>query len=67
MIFLVTLLLCVNVFIAYQCYAHAKQKGYPERLYLGLGLVPYFNLVIWVYLLFLPTMEKYQAGTKTPL
>ncbi|MFY8273619.1 hypothetical protein AAEU32_05790 [Pseudoalteromonas sp. SSDWG2] len=67
MIFLVTLLLIVNVFITYQCFLHAKRKGYPEKLFLGLGCVPYFNLVVWMYLLFLPSLEKHQIGSKTPL
>ncbi|MBS3797382.1 MULTISPECIES: hypothetical protein [unclassified Pseudoalteromonas] len=67
MFFLVTLLLCVNLFIAGQCYMHAKRKGYPVKLFLALGLVPYFNLVVWVYLLFLPALEKHQFGSKTTL
>ncbi|MCG7570593.1 hypothetical protein MHM89_11675 [Pseudoalteromonas sp. CNC9-20] len=55
---LVTLLLSINMLIASQCYLHAKRKGYPVRLFLVLGVIPYFNLVVWVYLLFLPALEK---------
>ena len=51
---LIVLLLIVNLGIAYQCYRNATFKGYPVKTFTGLGLVPYFNLVVWVYLLFLP-------------
>lgn len=53
----VLLLLIANGLIAYYCYANAAQKGYPKGIFLGLGLVPYFNLVVLVYLLFLPNLK----------
>ncbi|ATD07832.1 MULTISPECIES: hypothetical protein [Pseudoalteromonas] len=49
-------LLLTNLLIAYQCYRYANTKGYPVKLFTGLGLLPYFNLVVWVYLLFLPNL-----------
>jgi hypothetical protein len=29
--------------------------------------VPYFNVVVWVYLLFLPPLESYHGQHKQPL
>lgn len=49
-------LLFANLAIAYQCYRYASNKGYPVKLFTALGLLPYFNLVVWVYLLFLPNL-----------
>ena len=59
---LIVLLLVVNLGITYQCYRYAAQKGYPVKVFTGLGLVPYFNLVVWVYLLFLPSLKPYSAN-----
>jgi hypothetical protein len=55
---LLSFLLIANVFIAYQCYKNAQLKGYPTKLFAGLGFIPYFNLVVWVYLLFLPDLAN---------
>ncbi|WP_152087094.1 hypothetical protein [Pseudoalteromonas sp. A25] len=53
---LVTFLFLINILIALQCYRNARSKGYPCKLFTVLGLIPYFNLVVWVYLLFLPNL-----------
>ena len=58
MLLLVSFLLTINCVIAYQCYRNALVKGYPSKLFSALGLIPYFNLVVWVYLLFLPNIYK---------
>lgn len=55
---LLSFLLLANAFIAYQCYKNAHMKGYPVKLFAGLGFIPYFNLVVWVYLLFLPSLAE---------
>lgn len=54
----VLLLLIANALIAYYCYYNSMQKGYPSGLFFCLGLVPYFNLVVLVYLLFLPNLKE---------
>ncbi|KPM84228.1 hypothetical protein NH514_02670 [Pseudoalteromonas sp. ACER1] len=64
---LIVLLLIVNLGIAYQCYRNASLKGYPVKTFTGLGLVPYFNLVVWVYLLFLPDLKPFSMNEKQPL
>ncbi|MEQ3444010.1 hypothetical protein ABMY47_21330 [Pseudoalteromonas sp. BZP1] len=64
---LIVLLLIVNLGIAYQCYRNATFKGYPVKTFTGLGLVPYFNLVVWVYLLFLPDLKPFSMSEKQPL
>lgn len=56
---LIVLILLVNLGIAYQCYKYATKKGYPKTTFACLGLVPYFNLVVWVYLLFLPDITPF--------
>ncbi|WP_440055027.1 hypothetical protein ACSLBF_02390 [Pseudoalteromonas sp. T1lg65] len=56
MLSLSILLVVLNLLIAYQCYRYANLKGYPLKLFTVLGLIPYFNLVVWVYLLFLPNL-----------
>ncbi|MFY8327112.1 MULTISPECIES: hypothetical protein [unclassified Pseudoalteromonas] len=56
---LIVLLLLVNLGITYQCYRYACLKGYPVTTFTCLGLVPYFNLVVWVYLLFLPDITPF--------
>ncbi|CAH9054226.1 hypothetical protein PSECIP111951_01942 [Pseudoalteromonas holothuriae] len=48
----------INTLIAIQCYRNARIKGYPSKLFAVLGLIPYFNLVVWVYLLFLPNLSS---------
>ncbi|WP_372761952.1 hypothetical protein [Pseudoalteromonas sp.] len=57
---LVVFLLLMHFAIAFQCYRSAQFKGYPVRVFTVLGLVPYFNLVVWIYLLFLPELEPYE-------
>jgi hypothetical protein len=64
---LIVLLLFVNLGIAYQCYRNATFKGYPVMIFTGLGLVPYFNLVVCVYLLFLPDLKPFSMNEKQPL
>ncbi|WP_300419082.1 hypothetical protein [uncultured Pseudoalteromonas sp.] len=64
---LIVLLLIVNLGIAYQCYRNATFKGYPVKTFTGLGLVHYFNLVVWVYLLFLPDLKPFSMNEKQPL
>lgn len=64
---LLILLLIINAGIAFQCYRYADKKGYPVKIFTGLGLVPYFNLVVWVYLLFLPDMTPLNYKQKQPL
>ncbi|WP_404341378.1 hypothetical protein [Pseudoalteromonas mariniglutinosa] len=59
---LIVLLLIINSAIAYQCYRYATLKGYPVKVFTGLGLIPYFNLVVWVYLLFLPNLRPFSAN-----
>lgn len=56
---LIILLLLVNLGITYQCYRYAGLKGYPVVTFTCLGLVPYFNLVVWMYLLFLPDITPF--------
>ncbi|HEA18130.1 hypothetical protein NDQ71_10335 [Pseudoalteromonas sp. KG3] len=56
---LIVLLLVVNLGITYQCYRYAERKGYPVTTFTCLGLIPYFNLVVWVYLLFLPDITPF--------
>lgn len=58
MTFLLLFLLIANLVIGYFCHFYAKQKGYPVLLFSILGLVPYFNLVVWVYVLFLPHQQS---------
>ncbi|NOU52741.1 hypothetical protein HG263_19730 [Pseudoalteromonas sp. JBTF-M23] len=62
---LMTFIFVINALIAVQCYRSAKNKGYPCKLFTALGLIPYFNLVVWVYLLFLPdltTANKFEPS-----
>lgn len=59
MLQLIVLLLAVNLGIAFQCYRYANIKGYPVNIFTCLGLVPYFNLVVLVYLLFLPDITPF--------
>jgi len=54
---LIVLLLLIHFTIAYQCHRYAYNKGYPISTFTVLGLIPYFNLVVWIYLLFLPELE----------
>ena len=54
----IILLLLANVLICYFCYIKATEKGYPQLLFAGLGALPYFNLVVLVYLLFLPNVKS---------
>ncbi|MCQ8879423.1 hypothetical protein NQT69_15580 [Pseudoalteromonas shioyasakiensis] len=56
---LIVLLLLINLGITYQCYRYACLKGYPVFTFTCLGLVPYFNLVVWMYLLFLPDITPF--------
>ncbi|ALU44079.1 MULTISPECIES: hypothetical protein [Pseudoalteromonas] len=58
MVQLSIILLLIYVVIAVQCYRSASHKGYPKLFFTLLGLVPYFNLVVWVYLLFLPDLKS---------
>jgi hypothetical protein len=58
---LVVLLLLIHFTIAYQCFRYANEKGYPVKVFTCLGLVPYFNLVVWIYLLFLPELEPFES------
>ncbi|ASM51292.1 hypothetical protein PESP_a3486 [Pseudoalteromonas espejiana DSM 9414] len=60
---LIILLLVIHFIIAYQCYRYAQLKGYPVGVFSILGLVPYFNLVVWIYLLFLPELEPFESQT----
>ncbi|OCQ20110.1 hypothetical protein [Pseudoalteromonas luteoviolacea] len=55
----------VHCLIALQCYRCAKQKGYPTKLFTLLGFIPYFNLVVWVYLLFLPNIMSQSRLSST--
>ena len=67
---LVMLLLIIHFAIAYQCYRYANIKGYPVKVFTVLGCVPYFNLVVWIYLLFLPELEPFEShlqNQKQPL
>lgn len=67
---LVILLLIIHLAIAYQCYRYAHIKGYPVKVFTTLGCVPYFNLVVWIYLLFLPELEPFEShvqNQKQPL
>ena len=64
---LITLLLFIHFVIALQCYKYAQIKGYPVKTFTVLGLVPYFNVVVWVYLLFLPPLESHHGQHKQPL
>ena len=54
----IVLLLLANLLICYFCYLKASEKGYPQYVFAGLGAVPYFNLVVLVYLLFLPNVKS---------
>ncbi|WP_252097593.1 hypothetical protein [Pseudoalteromonas sp. NBT06-2] len=63
----IVLLLLANVLIAYYCYLNAKQKGYPVITFAVLGLLPYLNLVVLVYLLFLPKQKNHSDIEKIPL
>ncbi|MGO2010365.1 MAG: hypothetical protein ACTJH9_02815 [Pseudoalteromonas sp.] len=56
---LIILLLAVNLGITFQCYRYAHIKGYPVSIFTCLGLLPYFNLVVWMYLLFLPDITPF--------
>jgi uncharacterized membrane protein (GlpM family) len=58
MLFLVTFLLILHCIIAFQCYQSTQKKGYPTFVFTVLSLIPYFNLVVWVYLLFLPNLNE---------
>ena len=53
----ISLLIICNLLIAYYCYINAKIKGYHVKVFTILGFVPYFNLVVLVYLLFLPNLK----------
>lgn len=65
---LVILLLVIHFAIMYQCYRYASSKGYPTRVFTVLGSVPYLNLVVWIYLLFLPKLEPFEShNQKQPL
>lgn len=67
---LVILLLIIHFIIAYQCYRYACIKGYPVKVFTILGCIPYFNLVVWIYLLFLPELEPFESHSheqKQPL
>ncbi|MCF6435510.1 MULTISPECIES: hypothetical protein [Pseudoalteromonas] len=55
---LMIFLFIINILVAIQCYRNARLKGYPSKVFTILGLVPYFNLVVWVYLLFLPDLSS---------
>ena len=55
----IVLLLLANGLIAYYCYLNAKLKRYPVITFLVLGTLPYFNLVVLVYLLFLPNLKNH--------
>ncbi|ALO41015.1 hypothetical protein [Pseudoalteromonas phenolica] len=58
MLLLVSFLLILHCAIAYQCYLSTHKKGYPTFVFTLLSLIPYFNLVVWVYLLFLPNLNE---------
>ena len=53
----IALLLLTNALIGYYCYLKATLKGYPPLTFTLLGLLPYFNLVVLVYILFLPDLN----------
>jgi len=53
----IALLILANGLIAYYCYINAQLKGYPQTVFMILGLLPYFNLAVLVYLLFLPNLK----------
>lgn len=57
MLLLTIFLLIANGLMAFCCYNIAWQKGYNKNVFLALGLVPYFNVVVLVYLLFLPDLK----------
>ncbi|GMM85694.1 hypothetical protein [Pseudoalteromonas sp. MTN2-4] len=59
MLLLVSFLLILHCTIAYQCYLSTQKKGYPTFVFTLLSLIPYFNLVVWVYLLFLPNLNEH--------
>jgi len=63
----IVLLLLANGLIAYYCYLNAKLKGYPAITFLVLGTLPYFNLVVLVYLLFLPNLKNHSEIEKNSL
>ncbi|TMP40895.1 hypothetical protein CWB96_06955 [Pseudoalteromonas citrea] len=58
MLLLISFLLAVHFAVAQQCYRLSLNKGYPSKTFVALGLIPYFNLVVWVYLLFLPDLSN---------
>ncbi|MBQ4846516.1 MULTISPECIES: hypothetical protein [Pseudoalteromonas] len=58
MLLLISFLLTVHFIVAQQCYRISLNKGYPNKLFITLALIPYFNLVVWVYLLFLPNLNS---------
>lgn len=59
MLLLISILIVIHLVIALQCHVSAQKKGYPRLLFSILGMIPYFNLVVWVYLLFLPNITEY--------
>jgi len=63
----IVLLLLANGLIAYYSYLNAKLKGYPAITFLVLGTLPYFNLVVLVYLLFLPNLKNHSEIEKNSL
>lgn len=70
MLQLVILLLIIHFIIAYQCYRYSNLKGYPVKVFTLLGCLPYFNVVVWIYLLFLPELEPFESNVhdqKQPL
>jgi hypothetical protein len=70
MVQLVILLLIIHFAIAYQCHRYASVKGYPVKVFTVLGCMPYFNLVVWIYLLFLPELKPFEShhhNQKQPL
>ncbi|UOB73253.1 hypothetical protein [Pseudoalteromonas sp. APM04] len=62
---LVILLLIIHFIIAYQCYRYSSLKGYPVKVFTVLGCVPYFNVVVWIYLLFLPELEPFESHVQS--
>lgn len=57
----IALLILANGLIAYYCYINAQLKGYPQTVFMILGLLPYFNLAVLVYLLFFPLSIRVYA------
>jgi len=60
-------LLLANGLITYYCYLNAKLKGYTIITFVALGVLPYFNLVVLVYLLFLPNLRGHTQIEKAAL